>query len=68
MGFVIIDLEFNNLREITKYIPSFYQEYTQLGNTIIENEIIEIGAVKLDRYMNKIDELKLYIKPAIFKR
>lgn len=67
MGFVIIDLEFNNLREITKYIPSFYQEYTQLGNTIIENEIIEIGAVKLDRYMNKIDELKLYIKPAIFK-
>lgn len=67
MGFVIIDLEFNNLGEITKYIPNFYEEYEGLQDITIENEIIEIGAVKLDKYMNKVDELKLYIKPSIFK-
>ena len=67
MGFVIIDLEFNNLGEITKYIPNFYEENNLLKERAIENEIIEIGAVKLDKYMNKIDNLKLYIKPSIFK-
>ncbi|MDD7794902.1 3'-5' exonuclease [Clostridium sp. 'White wine YQ'] len=67
MGFVIIDLEFNNLGEISKYFPNFYEENKDIRNLEIDNEIIEIGAVKLDKFMQKTEELKLYIKPTAFK-
>ncbi|MEQ8154332.1 MAG: 3'-5' exonuclease [Clostridiaceae bacterium] len=67
MGFVIIDLEFNNLGEISKYFPNFYEENKHIRNLEIDNEIIEIGAVKLDKFMNKTDELKYYVKPTAFK-
>lgn len=63
MNYVIVDLEFNNMRGISEYIP----QYSSVENEDLENEIIEIGAVKLDPYMKKIDTLKLYIKPVFFK-
>ncbi|GIM29187.1 hypothetical protein CPJCM30710_18530 [Clostridium polyendosporum] len=67
MGYVIIDLEFNNLRNITKYYPNIYEEHSELKNISLDNEIIQIGAVKLDRMINKIGEFKRYIKPSVFK-
>lgn len=67
MGYVIIDLEFNNLRNITKYYPDIYEEHSELKNINLDNEIIEIGAVKLDKMINKIGEFKRYIKPSVFK-
>lgn len=66
MSYVIIDLEFNNLNSITKYYPKFYEEHSSLKNIDFDNEIIEIGAIKLDKYMNEVDRLKTYIKPTIF--
>ena len=66
MAFIIIDLEFNNLSGITKYYPNIYDEYANLKDIEVENEIIEIGAIKLDNYMKTLGEFKTYIKPTIF--
>ena len=66
MGYIIVDLEFNNLKNITKYHDKFFQEYSDLKNIDLENEIIEIGAVKVDKYMKQICEMREYIKPTIF--
>lgn len=67
MGYVIIDLEFNNMRSITKYLPNIYEENTELLDVGLDNEIIEIGAIRLDKMMNKVGELRRYIKPTAFK-
>lgn len=32
----------------------------------LENEIIEIGAIKVDKYMKPLGEMREYIKPTIF--
>ncbi|AOR22658.1 3'-5' exonuclease [Clostridium taeniosporum] len=66
MGYVIIDLEFNNLRNITKYKEDFFKKYNELEDVDIENEIIEIGAIKVDNYMKQISKMRVYIKPTIF--
>lgn len=66
MGYIIIDLEFNNLRNITNYYKDFFEEHRKFDNINLENEIIEIGAVKVDKYMKPISELKVYVKPTIF--
>lgn len=65
MGYIIMDLEFNNLNNITKYYPNFYDKYPELKELNIQNEIIEIGAIKVDKYMKVIGRLKAYIKPSI---
>lgn len=66
MGYVIVDLEFNNLTNITKYHPGYFEDHGNLKDIDFDNEIIEIGAIKLDKYMNQTDELKVFIKPTIF--
>ncbi|MFT8349538.1 exonuclease domain-containing protein [Clostridium saccharoperbutylacetonicum] len=66
MGYIIIDLEFNNLKNITNYHKDFFTKYEELKNIGIENEIIEIGAVKVDKYMKPISEFREYVKPTIF--
>ncbi len=65
MGYVIIDLEFNNLNNITKHYPEFYEKYPDLKSLSIQNEIIEIGAIKVDKYMKVQGKLKEYVKPSI---
>lgn len=67
MNYVIIDLEFNNMREITEFYPTFYEENDQVLEYKCPNEIIEIGAIKLDRTMKEVDRFKAYIKPSIYK-
>lgn len=66
MGYIIIDLEFNNLKNITKYYENFFETYGSFNSIDLENEIIEIGAVKVDKYMKPISEFREYIKPTIF--
>ncbi|OOM75742.1 sporulation inhibitor KapD [Clostridium puniceum] len=66
MGYIIIDLEFNNLKNITNYHKNFFEEHGNFDSIGLENEIIEIGAVKVDKYMKPINELREYIKPSIF--
>lgn len=65
MAFIIIDLEFNNLSGIHKCIPNVYNDHPNLKNLDLVNEIIEIGAVKLDAHMQPCEELKVYIKPSV---
>lgn len=65
MAFIIIDLEFNNLNGINKYYPDIFNNSPELKDIQIENEIIEIGAIKLDKYMKPLGEYKAYIKPSI---
>lgn len=65
MAFVIIDLEFNNLEGIHKYYPNLFKEYPSLENIDLDNEIIEIGAIKLDNYMKPLNEFKAFIKPSV---
>ena len=66
MGYIIIDLEFNNLKNIINYHKDFFEEYGKFDSIGLENEIIEIGAVKVDKYMKPISEIREYIKPSIF--
>ncbi|EOR21391.1 MULTISPECIES: 3'-5' exonuclease [Clostridium] len=63
MAFIIIDLEFNNLEGIHKYYSNIFDEYPNLKNAELDNEVIEIGAIKLDNYMKPLEEFKTYIKP-----
>lgn len=65
MAFIIIDLEFNNLNGINKYYPDIFNKNPYLKDIQIENEIIEIGAIKLDKYMKPLGQYKAYIKPSI---
>ena len=67
MTYVIIDLEFNNMKNITKYYPKFYEEHMELEKPELDNEIIEIGAIKLDKFMRNIGEFKRYITPKVLK-
>lgn len=66
MAYIIVDLEFNNMKDITKYYKDFFENHEDLININLENEIIEIGAVKFDEHMKKIDSMKQYIKPSVF--
>lgn len=65
MAFIIIDLEFNNLEGISKFFPRIFEENSGLKDLDLNNEIIEIGAVKLDNYMKAIEDFKVYIKPSV---
>ena len=65
MAFVIIDLEFNNLSGIHKYLPNVYKENPKLNDLELVNEIIEIGAVKLDIHMKQLDQFRVFIKPTV---
>ncbi|MFU7517822.1 hypothetical protein AB4668_18725, partial [Clostridium sp. HCS.1] len=65
MAFIIIDFEFNNLEGIHKYYPDIFTKYPSLENIDLDNEIIEIGAIKLDNYMKPLNEFKAYIKPSV---
>lgn len=66
MGYIIIDLEFNNLKNITKYYGDFFEKNEYLKESDIENEIIEIGAVKVDKYMKPVSKMREYIRPTVF--
>ncbi|MBS5939453.1 3'-5' exonuclease [Clostridium sp.] len=65
MAFIVIDLEFNNLEGIHRYYPNIFSEKPELKSLELDNEIIEIGAIKLDNYMKPLKEFKAYIKPEV---
>ena len=65
MAFIIIDLEFNNLCGIHKSYPNIYNEIPKLKDLELVNEIIEIGAIKVDMYMKPMEKLRVFIKPSV---
>lgn len=67
MNFVIIDLEFNNTKGLEKYFPDLMEREKLAANTECPNEVIQIGAIKLDKNLKLIDSFDAYVKPAIYK-
>ena len=59
MNYIVFDLEFNMF---------FKFKATDVANPDLKNEIIQIGAIKLNSKMEKIDEFNSLIKPIIYKR
>jgi len=59
MNYIVFDLEFNMF---------FKFKEGQFANSDLKNEIIQIGAVKLNENLETIDEFNLLIKPVIYKR
>ena len=59
MNYIIFDLEWNQCAS---------DEATLLSPLVLTGEIIEIGAVKLDDDFQKVDELRLYIKPKYYTK
>ncbi|MDP4125978.1 MAG: 3'-5' exonuclease [Bacillota bacterium] len=59
MNYIVFDLEFN----------MFFQfKEGDFANPDLKNEIIQIGAVKLNNRLEKIGEFNSLIKPVIYKR
>lgn len=67
MNYIIIDLEFNNMKNITKYCNAINKPIEDKTSKECPNEVIQIGAVKLDKSLKVIDSFDAYIKPVIFK-
>ena len=66
MGYVILDLEFNNMQNITKFYPHIYERNRHLRTLEVQNEIIQIGAVKLDDNMKQLESYKAYTRSCAF--
>jgi inhibitor of KinA sporulation pathway (predicted exonuclease) len=63
MNYIILDTEFNQPTP-----PGFNPKYKIIENEECPFEIIEIGAVKLNKNLEQVDTFRLYIKPTIYKR
>ncbi|MDR3599571.1 MAG: exonuclease domain-containing protein [Desulfosporosinus sp.] len=59
MNYIVFDLEFNMF---------FKFKEGSFANSNLKNEIIQIGAVKLNEKLETIGEFDLLIKPVIYKR
>jgi DNA polymerase III epsilon subunit-like protein len=67
MNFVIIDLEFNNTKGLEKYFPELMEREEIAANTECPNEVIQIGAIKLDKNLKLIDSFDAYVKLVVYK-
>jgi Inhibitor of the KinA pathway to sporulation, predicted exonuclease len=59
MNYIVFDLEFNMF---------FKFKEGDKANPDLKNEIIQIGAVKLNEKLERVDEFNFLIKPKIYKR
>lgn len=59
MNYIVFDLEWNQCAD---------ESATLLSPVVLTGEIIEIGAVKLDDDFQKVDELRLFIKPKYYTK
>lgn len=59
MNYVVLDMEWNQ--------PSFSDKVLCRNGVCMKNEIVQIGAVKLDENAQKIDTFTVVIKPQSFK-
>lgn len=59
MKYVVMDLEFNHPRRASLK--------SENNGIVLENEIIEIGAVRLDESLNKEDEYCAFVRPTAYK-
>lgn len=66
INFVIIDLEFNNIKGLEKYFPELMQKEGVSLNNECPNEIIQIGEIKLDKNLTLIDSFEAHVKPVVY--
>lgn len=59
MKYIVMDLEFNH--------PANRYNLSENNGIVLENEIIEIGAVRLNERLEQEDEFCSFIKPAAYK-
>lgn len=67
MSFVIFDLEFNNMQGVNDNLRSFLSEDKDRLRHLYPNEIIQIGAVKVDEDLKEVDRLNIFVKNALYK-
>jgi DNA polymerase III epsilon subunit-like protein len=67
MNFVVIDTEFNSMRNMEKYCDP-NNEVTLKTNYKCPNEIIQIAALKLDKRFRVIDSFDTFIKPVVYDK
>ncbi len=60
MYYIVFDLEFN------QDFSSLHENYNR--RTPVRNEIIQIGAVKLDTAFNFVDSFNSYVKPTFYEK
>ncbi|MGU9539584.1 exonuclease domain-containing protein [Clostridium tepidum] len=65
MNYIIFDLEWNSFKNIKNNI-NYYKKFNK--RTKFFDEIIEIGAIKLNDKLECIDNFRAYIKPTIYKK
>ena len=73
MGYIIIDLEFNNLKNITNYYKDFYEEYGKFDNVNLENEIIifdneKVNGISIEKFRVPSHQRVNNDKLILFKR
>lgn len=64
MNYIIFDLEWNSFRNVKNHI-NYYKKFNK--KTRFFDEIIEIGAMKLNDELECVDSFRVYIKPTIYK-
>lgn len=67
MAYVVLDLEYNNMQGIFEELKEYIPENKEHSRYLYPNEIIQVGAVKLDDNFNIIDELNIYVKSFFYK-
>lgn len=67
MNFIIFDMEWNCVSDVrVSEMGEYYNVISE--KTICFDEIIEIGAVKVNEKMELIDEFRAFVKPHIYKK
>ncbi|QXM05458.1 3'-5' exonuclease [Crassaminicella indica] len=65
MNYIVFDLEWNSFKNIKGQVY-YYKKFNE--KTKFFDEIIEIGAIKLNDRLEYIDSFRVYIKPTIYKK
>lgn len=67
MNFIIFDMEWNCVSDVrVSEMRDYYNVISE--KTICFDEIIEIGAVKVNKNMELVDEFRAFVKPHIYKK
>lgn len=67
MAYVVFDLEYNNMQGLLDDIKEYVPASQKADRYLYPNEIIQIGAVKLDENFNITEEFNRYVKNYFYK-
>jgi len=67
MDYVVLDLEFNNMQGLYETISEYMSRENRNSRYLYPNEIIQIGAVRLNEKFETINELNIFVKNSFYK-